>query len=206
MKNLLPSIKFITINANEPSKDEQKDSRWLVQCITYLINNQMQALIDTGAAVSLISLQICPMFVIPIDAVKRRAVKHSGAVLTYAPTYRPKDGICAGYIDSSIKFCRSPFASRFTKAAARPADDVSPQSATQRTTYRVPIKPASHFYGGWVRWISLWTSITRIHAPLQACFNMSAKVCWILSLRFTFVTYVFGIDPSGVLEQWALPR
>ena len=79
---------------------------------------------------------------------KRRAVRHSGAVLTYAPTYRPKDGICAGDIDCSIKFCRSPFASLFTQLTARPADDVFLQSVTQRTTYRIPIKPASHFYDG----------------------------------------------------------
>ena len=56
------------------------------------------------------------LIIVPLDVgsciftfnfVKKRAVRHSGAVLTYAPTYRPKDGICAGYIDSSIKFCRS---------------------------------------------------------------------------------------------------
>ena len=138
--------------------------------------------------------------------VKRRAVPHNGAVLTYAPTYRPKDGICAGDIDGSIKFCRSPFASLFTQLIAQPADDVLLQSAAQRSTYRVPIKPASHFSGGWVRWISVQTGIARIHTPLQTCFNMSAKVCWILSLLLTFVIYVFGIDPSGVLAQWALPR
>ena len=32
------------------------------------------------------------------------------------------------------------------------------------------------FSGGWVRWMSLRMSIRRIHALLQTCFNMSAKV------------------------------
>ena len=56
--------------------------------------------------------------------------------------------------------------SRLTNFRAKPADHIFLQSAAQRSTYRVPIKPASHFSGGRVRWISLRMSITRIHAPL----------------------------------------
>ena len=37
-------------------------------------------------------------------------------------------------------------------------------------------------------------------------FDMSAKAFWTLFVRLTFVTYVFGIDPSGVLAQLALPH
>ena len=42
---------------------------------------------------------------------KRQAVRHRYAVLTYAPTYWPKEGICSGYIDFSIKLCRNPLRS-----------------------------------------------------------------------------------------------
>ena len=78
----------------------------------------------------------------------RQAVRHSDAVLTYAPTYGPKEDICAGYIDDSIKFRRNPFASRFTKVTAQPADCVFPWAAAQYVTYRIPIKPANYFSGG----------------------------------------------------------
>ena len=56
--------------------------------------------------------------------VLRWVVRHSDAVLTYAPMYWPKEGICARNIEYSIKFCRDPFASRYTKAIAQPADCV----------------------------------------------------------------------------------
>ena len=75
----------------------------------------------------------------------KNAVRHSDAVLAYAATYWPKDGICVGYIDGSTKFCRNPFASRLTEVVAKPADHAVLQSAAQSSTYRVPIKPASHF-------------------------------------------------------------
>ena len=77
-----------------------------------------------------------------------QAVRHSNAVLTYAPTYLPKEGICARYIDYSIKFRRDPFASRFTKATAQPADCVLPSAPAQYVTYGVPMKPANYFSGG----------------------------------------------------------
>ena len=83
-----------------------------------------------------------------LESVKTQAVRHSDAVLTYAPTYWPKEGICAGYIDDSIKFRRDPFASRFTKATAQPADCFFHLAATQYVTYEVPIKPANYFSGG----------------------------------------------------------
>ena len=38
------------------------------------------------------------------NIVLRQAVRHGDAVLTYAPTYWPKERICAGYIDDSVKF------------------------------------------------------------------------------------------------------
>ena len=130
-----------------------------------------------------------------------QVVRHSDAFPTYAPTYWPKDDICAGYIDCSIKFCRNPFALRLAKFTAHPTESIFPLVAAQCTTHRAPIKPASHFSGDRVRWISSRISSARILTSLQICFNMSAKVCWILSVRLTFVTYVFRIDPTGVLMQ-----
>ena len=127
-----------------------------------------------------------------------KAVRHSDAVLTYARTYWIKDAICAGYIDCTIKICRKPFASRLTKFTAQPAGSVLPWSAARCSTCWVPVKPGSHFSGSQVRWISSRISSARSRTPLQTCFNMSAKVWWTLSVRLTFVTYVFGIDTTGI--------
>ena len=81
------------------------------------------------------------------SVVLRQAVDIA-TVLTYAPTYWPKKGICAGYIGYSIKFCGNPFASHLTKVTAQPTDYVFPLAAAQCITYRVPIKLVNYFFGG----------------------------------------------------------
>lgn len=46
----------------------------------------------------------------------RQVVRRSDAVLTYMPTYWPKDAICTGNIDSNIKFYGNQRPPRFAKA------------------------------------------------------------------------------------------
>ena len=82
-----------------------------------------------------------------LESVKTRVVRHSNVVLTYTPTYWPKDGICAGCVDYRIKLYRNPFASGLTTVAAQLADCVFPSAAAQYITYRVPIKPTNYFFG-----------------------------------------------------------
>lgn len=86
--------------------------------------------------------------------VLKQAVQHSDGVQTYTPTYWPDDNIHAGHIDASIKFYRNQCALRLTKVAAQLADHILLQSAAQCSAQRVPMKPASHFSGCLVRWIS----------------------------------------------------
>ena len=119
----------------------------------------------------------------------RKAIRHSDAVLTYAPTYWPKDGICAWYVAFSITFCRDPFASRPTKFAAQPADRALPWSAARCSTYQIPIKRASHFPGSKVLWISSRISSARIRTHFASmlqhvCQNLMDAVC------ATFVGYI----------------
>ena len=82
-----------------------------------------------------------------------------------------KMGFCSAMFSIVVKlvpnFAAISLLHVFAQATAQPADRALPQLAARRSTYRVTIKLAIHFFGNRVRWIYLPLKSTRIRDPLQ---------------------------------------
>ena len=137
-----------------------------------------------------------------LTRVKRRAVRHNGAVLTYAPTDLTKAVNCAGYIDSSIKFHSKQRASRLTKVATRPADHVSFAVSCSTSSLQSSNQSSQPFF--WrLRSMDLFGNEHCTHARAfadmleHACKSFAGCCLCALCLLYT----LFGIDPTGGLAQ-----
>ena len=126
----------------------------------------------------------------------RQAVRHSNAVLTYAPMYWPKEGICAGYIDQ-YQISQGPVCVALYKGCSTASRLCFPFDGCPVCSLRSPNQTSQLLFRLLISmdlFMSNRCAHLKIFATRSTCLQKRARC-------FLCTVYRDGINPAVVLAQ-----